>query len=31
MTLDEFWRIVERVHIASNEDMRTKCILLTAS
>src|SRR5947209_13300365 len=25
MTLDEFWNIVERVHLASPRDMKAKC------
>ncbi|MBZ0289117.1 MAG: DUF4240 domain-containing protein [Anaerolineae bacterium] len=29
MTLDEFWNLVDRVHIASNGDMSKKCDLLT--
>lgn len=28
MTIDEFWEIVDRVHIASGGDMHTKCQLL---
>src|SRR6266496_6003634 len=30
MTLDEFWNFVDRVHAASNGDMKTKCNLLQA-
>ena len=30
MTLDQFWRIVEKVHRASNGDMDKKCELLDA-